>query len=117
MFAPISRSLSTVAQMPPVRRIVTESPATRGLVSRFVAGNTIDDAVKLALSLQTEGIHTALDLLGEDVATAEEARRSTDEYLQVIAQAHAAGVGSIYLSVKLTALGLTLSREEASRNL
>lgn len=75
------------------------------LAKRFVAGETIDSALAAVAELNASGLTATLDFLGEDVFSAEEARRTRDTYFAMLAAIKAAGVRT-NVSVKLTALGL-----------
>jgi proline dehydrogenase len=79
------------------------------LARRFVAGETADTAIAAGLKLRERGIHATFDLLGEDVtnrATAERAAEGSIELLRKIPTSMQRNV-----SVKLTSLGLEVSRE------
>jgi len=117
MLGSLHRNVVGLAQLSPIRSAITNSKVTKPLVDKFVAGDSAADAVRLTLALQEKRIHVALDLLGEDVETEAEATRAADEYQEVIDLAHAQGVDSPYISVKLTALGLSLGEGVATRNL
>lgn len=113
----LHRGVISLAQLAPVERTVNQTPAIRRMVSRFIAGDNLADALRVATALQQDGIDSALDLLGENVSHEDEARRAADGYIDVIAGAHAAGLRSVYASVKLTALGLDISKDLATANL
>jgi proline dehydrogenase len=83
---------------------------------RFIAGETAREAIDAARALETRGLFVSLDLLGESVATMAEADVATKQYLAVIEEAVAAGVGR-NLSLKLTQLGLDVDRATAVDNL
>ena len=88
-----------------------------GMVSRFIAGTTVEQAIEVAQDLAHYGVHATLDILGENVDDADAASRETDAYIDVINAAANSGLSSIYVSVKLTALGLDISEPIASSNL
>ena len=83
---------------------------------RFVAGETIDEAIAAARSVEADGLSQTLDLLGESVASEREARAATDAYLAMLPRIVAAGIGR-NISIKLTQLGLDLSSEVAETHL
>ena len=83
---------------------------------RFVAGETIDEAIAAARDVETQGLSQTLDLLGESVATESEARAATEAYLAMMPRIAAAGIGR-NISIKLTQLGLDLSPAIAERHL
>ena len=88
----------------------------RSFARRFVAGETIDEAIAAARASEAQGLSQTLDLLGESVATEREARAATDAYLAMIPRIAAAGIGR-NISIKLTQLGLDLSESLAETNL
>jgi proline dehydrogenase len=83
---------------------------------RFIAGESAADAIEAARALEARGLLVSLDLLGESVATMAEADVATRQYITVIEQAVAAGIGR-NLSLKLTQLGLDVDRATAVDNL
>jgi proline dehydrogenase len=88
----------------------------RSFARRFVAGETIDEAIAAAQSIERQGLSQTLDLLGESVATEQEAQTATEAYLAMIPRIVHAGIGR-NISIKLTQLGLDVSPELAGRNL
>ena len=88
----------------------------RSFVRRFVAGESVDDAIAAARRLEAAGMTQTLDFLGESVATMAEADRATRAYLATINEIAAAGIGR-NLSLKLTQLGLTVDRATCVDNL
>jgi proline dehydrogenase len=82
----------------------------RKLASRFVAGETIDEAVKAARDLSIQGITPSLDLLGESVTAEAEAIAARDQYLAMLDRMAAQGV-EVNVSVKLTQMGLDISED------
>lgn len=83
---------------------------------RFIAGESIDEAIAAARAIEAAGLTQTLDYLGESVATIGEADRATRAYLDIIARVAAAGIGR-NLSLKLTQLGLTVDRATCVDNL
>jgi proline dehydrogenase len=88
----------------------------RKLVSRFVAGETIEEAVTVAGELTGRGISSSLDLLGESVAVEAEAIAARDQYLAILDRMAAQGV-EVNVSVKLTQMGLDISEDLCHANL
>uniref|UniRef100_A0A7C2C023 proline dehydrogenase n=2 Tax=Thermus islandicus TaxID=540988 RepID=A0A7C2C023_9DEIN len=84
----------------------------RGLVRRYVAGETLEEALKAAEALEKEGVHAILDLLGEMVRTEEEARAFQRGLLELV-WALGEKPWPKYVSLKLTQLGLDLSEDLA----
>src|SRR5579862_9845870 len=80
-----SRSaLIALAESRVVRSIFTKSGLSNPLVKRFVAGETLQDALIVSKELQDKGILSAIDVLGENVSSSAEADRATEMYLGVI---------------------------------
>lgn len=78
----------------------------------YIAGETIEEAVKNSLELNRQGIMTTIDVLGEFISTLEEADANKKEYLEVIEAAEKAGVQGNY-SLKPTFFGLLIDKEVA----
>jgi proline dehydrogenase len=83
---------------------------------RFIAGETIEEAVVVARDLQSRGLHLTLDYLGESVRTIEKAASATGAYRALIDTIVAAGIER-NLSLKLTQLGLDVDRATCVDNL
>lgn len=86
------------------------------LARRFVAGETINDAVRVASELNAAGMAATLDFLGEDVLERRAALRQRDVYLEMLDAIAASGVDS-NVSVKLSAMGLLVDENFALENL
>lgn len=98
------------------RKIVTRWGVMRRVATRFVAGDVLDDAIRVITDLNQKGINTTLDLLGEHTLTSEDARKATQEIVQVLDTINQTGVRS-NVSVKLTQLGLAIDPDLCSQNL
>jgi proline dehydrogenase len=83
---------------------------------RFIAGETIDEAIVAARGVEAKGLTQTLDFLGESVGNLAEADAATRDYLRIIDAIIAAGIGR-NLSLKLTQLGLDVDRASAVDNL
>ena len=105
-----SRSLKRMASFYGMR------PGGRGFARRFIAGETIEEAIDAARAIQATGLGVTLDLLGESVSSAREADAATRTYVGVIERISAAGVER-NISLKLTQLGLTIDRATCVDNL
>ena len=88
----------------------------RRSVSRFMPGETLDDAIAAAHELKKRNLGTALTHLGENIADVGEADAVVAHYLKVLQRIRAEGLQT-EISVKLTQLGLDLSEELCERNL
>ena len=105
-----------IARQPWVERLVRESSLTRPLVTRFVAGESMAEALTVARALADRGFATTLDLLGEDVASPSEAAAATQSYADLLTAIAERGLDAT-ISVKPTHLGLRLDPALARRNL
>jgi proline dehydrogenase len=93
------------------RDVIMTTPATRAVVARFVAGETIDDAIAVTRRLDADGRLVTIDFLGEDTTDPEQAAAVTDEYIRLLGRLSADGLasrGRAEVSVKPTAVGLDL---------
>jgi proline dehydrogenase len=98
-----------------IRRWMETSSLSRKFTKRFVAGETLDDAMAVCATLQREGIFSTLDHLGENVTSVEEAAASRDSYLEALNQiAVRALPGTV--SIKLTQFGLDVSEAVCLEN-
>jgi len=88
----------------------------RSFARRFIAGETVEEAIEAARPIEAAGMSQTLDLLGESVASIAEADVATRAYLTVIDKIVAAGIGR-NISLKLTQLGLTIDRATCVDNL
>jgi len=91
-------------------------PNGAGFARRFIAGETIEEAIAAARAIQASGMLITLDQLGESVTTAAEADAATREYLALIDQIAASGIER-NVSLKLTQLGLNIDRATSVDNL
>jgi proline dehydrogenase len=84
--------------------------------SRFVAGNTIADAISAVHDLNGNGINVTLDHLGESTATREDAIKAADDIVELLDQIKTSGVRA-NVSVKLTQIGVALDEILCFQNL
>jgi proline dehydrogenase len=87
-----------------------------GFARRFIAGETVGEAVAVARQVEAAGLAQTLDYLGESVGSLAEADQATRDYLAVIGRIVEADIGR-NISLKLTQLGLDLDRVTAVDNL
>jgi len=83
---------------------------------RFIAGESVDEAIRTAHALEQDGFTVTLDLLGEGVASLEAAAAATAAYVGTLDHIAPSGIGR-NLSVKLTQLGLDVDPATAIDNL
>ncbi len=95
------------------KRGLTDRIARRGMkhgfARRFVAGETLEEALTASRELGRQGRRVSLNHLGENVSTAEAARAARDSYVRMIRELNASGLAG-NISIKLTQLGLDLDR-------
>ncbi|MBW3630060.1 MAG: proline dehydrogenase family protein [Gemmatimonadetes bacterium] len=112
----LRESLLFLSESPAAKRLITRTPLSRRIAERFVAGESLDDAIKAARAMNELGLKVSLDYLGESVtnrAEAEEAGRVAIATLERIA---AEGLDA-NISVKPSALGLGIDEEFCRENL
>jgi len=84
-------------------------PVSSGIVARFVAGESVDDAVKITGQLVSEGLLVSLDRLGEDTRDVQQAQATVEAYLVLLERLAATGLTpGAEVSVKLSAVGQAL---------
>ena len=98
------------------QRMVTRWKFAWKAASRFVAGEKIDDAIKVIKELNNKGINATLDQLGEHTSTPVEAFSSTNGILEVLEQIDKNKVNA-NVSIKLTQIGLMLDDNLCEKNL
>lgn len=89
---------------------VTSNGATRRMSHRFVAGESLDEAIEASRRCNDAGMAVTLDCLGENVSTTAEAQAARDTYLQIYDRLAKENLNA-NVSCKLTQLGLDLSVE------
>jgi proline dehydrogenase len=89
------------------RQIVTRWSFARRAAARFIAGDTLEEAIAAVRRLNDRGLHATLDHLGENVTSPADAERAADDYLILIDRICEADVRA-NVSLKLTQLGLLL---------
>ena len=100
-----------------IKRVVTSAPVTRDVVKRFVAGETIDDALRVTRALTAHGLHVSLDHLGEDTLDTATATAAVDAYCALAARLADEGLAATTeMSVKLSAVGQALDESMALDN-
>lgn len=99
-----------VAAIPAIPR-----PVVRHFANRYIAGETLDDAVRCVRQLQSEGVCATLDVLGEDVTNFEEAAAARNQSIEVLEAIKKEKLDS-NLSIKLTSLGLKLGSGVCAEN-
>ena len=110
-------ALLTASRNARVRRLVETAPVSRDVVRRFVAGNTVDDAVRVSSTLAESGLTVTLDHLGEDTTEVGHADATTKAYLTLLRRLGELGLAArAEVSVKLSAVGQALDESLALDN-
>ncbi len=86
---------------------IVRFPISRHMARRFVAGETLEDALAAVRRLNEQGLCASLDHLGENVNSRDEAASAADDYLAALDAIQAAQL-DCNVSVKLTQMGLDL---------
>ena len=97
-----------------IRTAVLKAPVSRSVVSRYVAGESVDEAVTVAAELRTTNRLASLDYLGEDTSDRARAEATRDTYvhlLEALARADLTAFGAAEVSVKLSAVGQALPQD------
>jgi len=106
----LRKTLLYLSNQQRVFTFVRRNRLARRMASRFVAGETIDEAIPAVRGLNARGITASLDLLGESVHHEEEARTTARSYLEILDRIKAEKLDA-NVSLKLTAMGLDVSED------
>lgn len=98
------------------RHIVTRWNFAWRAASRFIAGEKLEDAIRVVRALNQKGINATLDHLGEHTHDSDAAVRATSDILEVFSAIQQAGVRS-NVSIKLTQIGLAVDESLCRQNL
>ena len=104
-----------LSEQPRVFRFVRGNPLAKRLASRFVAGETLETATAVVRELNAKGIAASLDLLGESVKSADDARAAADTAIRMLERI-AQDKLDANISVKLTQFGLDLDEQVCAAN-
>lgn len=107
----IALSKATWAQ-----RLITRWKFAWSVASRFIAGETSEEAICAVERLNQAGILATLDHLGENTSSLQEAEQATLDVLEILERIEKNGVQS-NVSIKLSQLGLTIDEEQCRKNL
>jgi len=100
-----------------VQRFVLSSKLARRVSRRFVAGETLDDAVAVTRDLGARGLEVSLDHLGESVEQEYQAVQATDDYIGILERIGCEDGVSASISIKPTQIGLAIDPDLCRRNL
>jgi len=101
-------TLLKLAESKRFAEFVTSNAKTRQMARRFVAGETLDEAIAAARACNDAGMLASLDYLGENVATTADAQKARDAYLEIFERIASEQLHA-NVSCKLTQLGLDLN--------
>jgi proline dehydrogenase len=101
---------------PRLLRLVSHLGNQSGLVRRFIAGSTVEEALEAVRELNRRAMVATLDRLGEHITEESEACRASEGYVRLLERIEQSGVDS-NISIKLTQLGLGISTELCAANL
>jgi len=90
-------------------------PLTRPMVGRFVAGQSLPEALDVLERTSAEGFDTTVDVLGESVSSVEAAAAAAGRYLETLEALAGRGLER-NVSLKLTQMGLDIGRDVAREN-
>jgi proline dehydrogenase len=106
VLGPVILAASRSDQM---RRFVSAAPGTKQVVGRFIAGESVDQVVPIVREAADKGLEVTLDVVGEDITTAEQSYAARDAYLDLIEHLKDLGLGTrAEMSVKLSMFGQAL---------
>ena len=111
-------AFSVLASSTTLKRLASRYGMRRpdSFARRFIAGESVAEAIEAARQIECQGLMVTLDLLGESVTSSDEAVRATRSYLETIAEIERAHIGR-NISLKLTQLGLDVDRATCVDNL
>ncbi|MCK5412615.1 MAG: proline dehydrogenase family protein [Gemmatimonadetes bacterium] len=103
----IRRTLLFLSEQDRLKHVLFRLPGARGVALRFVAGDGLSDALRVACRLNEAGLHVTLDFLGESVTDRQEARTAAEAYRESLGAIDRSEAEST-ISLKLTQLGLDI---------
>src|ERR1044072_5906725 len=116
----LSRTLILkTSALKPVEKLIRKSFLFRPLVKRFIAGDTLEQAMEASQVLLDKGFSVTLDNLGENTSTEAEALQAKSTYIRMldkIGQQKGSPIERCNISIKLTQCGLDVGVDYAERN-
>lgn len=113
IFRDLFLALSTNAA---AHKFVLGFPPARAMTRRFVAGETLEEAIAVVKRVNADGMLATLDFLGEAVTNEQASRGARDEYLRIL-DAIETNQLNAYASLKPTQMGLVISSDLAFENI
>lgn len=105
-----------LSQSSQMKGFVTHNPLGRVVARRFVAGETVDDAVKTVREMNKLGIHVSLDHLGENTTSTADADKATGQALEILDVIKKQNLDA-NISVKLTSMGQDIGYDLCYENI
>jgi proline dehydrogenase len=100
-----------------LQNFVLGSKFARKRSRRFVAGETLDEAIGAVRDLNARGMDVTLDHLGESVESEEQANEATDDYIRILDRLAAESGVKSTISIKPTQIGLAIDRDLCLKNM
>ncbi|MDQ3931056.1 MAG: proline dehydrogenase family protein [Chloroflexota bacterium] len=111
----LRQAFLTMSNSRELQDVALHNRAARSFALRFVAGETLDQAVRAIAALNKKGIMATFDHLGENVCTPEAAMAAADSYVEILERIKSSGINS-NVSLKLTQMGLDVDEGLCYRN-
>jgi proline dehydrogenase len=112
----LRQAFLTMSNSQELENIALHNPMARKFALRFVAGETLDQAVEAIKALNKNGIMATFDQLGENVHTEQAAIADANSYIKILERIVSSGINS-NVSLKLTQMGLDVDQELCFKNL
>jgi proline dehydrogenase len=111
-------TFTALASSPTLKRLANRYAMRRAgrLARRFIAGETVTDAIGVARALERDGLSVTLDLLATSARSPDQAMRATRAYVETLGEIERSGIDR-NISVKLAQLGLHVDRATCIDNL
>jgi proline dehydrogenase len=106
----LRNTLLYLSNQPQIFNFVRNNSFAKGMAKRFVAGETLSEALDAARKLNKKGISVSLDLLGESVTNEREARAAAREYITMLDKINEQKLNA-NVSLKPTAMGMDISQD------
>lgn len=105
-----------LSEQPALKDLALRFEFAENMARRFVAGETLDEAIEVVGELNQRGLLVTLDHLGEHVLSRQDAEGATETYIHIFGRIDQTGVDA-NVSLKLTQLGLDMGEDFALENL
>lgn len=105
-----------LSQSPQMKGFVTTNRLGRVVARRFVAGETVEDAVQATREMNRLGLHVSLDHLGENTSNVDEATHATEQALEILEVIRREKLDA-NISVKLTSMGQDIEYDLCYKNI